>query len=138
VYKSFSLIELIFAILIIAILATIAIPKLLNTTSKTSLLKVKSDLLLIQNALSKYKNESILQNSSPILDSLDDGKQLFSNILPKHNFISQQKVNHWEKTSDKNYNFWFSATQSIEFFYDSDNLTFTCNKNNDLCKEVLR
>jgi general secretion pathway protein G len=137
-YKSFSLIELIFAILIIAILASIALPKFLNTTTKTSLIKVKSDLLLIQNGLLEYKNNSILKGDTLSLNSLDNGNTLFANILPNHNFFNKKEANNWEKISTNQYNFWFDNQTNVLFTYNSDDLTFTCDKTTDKCKEILQ
>lgn len=137
-YKSFSLIELIFSILIIAIISSIAIPKLLNTNKPISILKVKNDLLLIQNALLEYKNKKILQNETIDLTVLDDGNHLFSYILPNHSFFNKKEIHHWEKISNNQYNFWLTNKTSILFIYNSTNLSFMCDKNMEQCQEILQ
>lgn len=138
VSKSFSLIELIFAIIILAIIASIALPKLFDTTSKTSLIKIKTDLLLIQNALNEYKNKSILKGENISLDKLDNGKFLFINILPNKTFVNEKSSNSWEKLSDTEYYFWFNKNENLLFTYNSSVLSFTCNKSDEKCQEVLK
>jgi prepilin-type N-terminal cleavage/methylation domain-containing protein len=53
--EAFSLLEIIFAIAIISIIAIIAIPKLGNSLDKTNIIKIKSDILLIRDGLNRYK-----------------------------------------------------------------------------------
>lgn len=59
--KSFSLIELIFAIVIIGIIASFAIPKYLNTKSKAELSTIKRDIATISTSIQVYylSNQSI-------------------------------------------------------------------------------
>ena len=70
--KSFSLIEVIFAISVIAIITSIAFPKLFSTSKESSYLQLKSDLATIQNALLNYKNNSIMKNTNFALGKLEE------------------------------------------------------------------
>ena len=135
--KGFSLIEVIFSIMIISILASIAIPKLINISSKTTLIKAKNDMLIIQNALNNYHNKNILKNTSIILESLDKNKYLFSGILDKP-FLSKKNISSfWSKEANSIYHFWLTSNTSIKFIYDKNNYTFICDKNDTNCKEIL-
>ena len=136
-YKAFSLIELVFTILVIAIISSIALPKLFDTTSKTTLIKLKSDLALIQNGLKEYQNRHILKNGTISLETLDNGVNLFENILQNQNFQNKQEVGFWEKLSDDTYQFYLQKDKTIKFTYDKNNFTFSCDKNLKLCQEVL-
>jgi len=139
-YKSFSLIELIFIIMILGIVSTIAIPKLINKTKNTTILKGKTDLNIILNGLQQYKTNLILQNLSYDLTSLEtsNNKYLFDKILDKP-FISQKnKAGYWNKISDTTYRYYISSTDFIEFTYDKTNLAFSCDKTKSLCQEILK
>ena len=139
-YKSFSLIELIFAILIIAIISSIGISKLSYNNTNAIILKGKNDLNIILYALKKYKTNLILNNLPNDLDSLeiDSNKTyLFSKIL-KHPFISKIDKGGWEKISDTKYRYYVSTNQSVVFRFDKTNFTFRCNKKNQLCQELIK
>lgn len=138
-HKSFSLIELIFSIIIIGIIATVAIPKLLNTTDQTTILKAKNDLNIILNGLKTYKNSLTLQNLTNSLDSLEDNENyLFSNILKQPFIASTNTVASWSKRSNSIYQYWIDNSSNVEFIYDKTELTFMCDKTDDICKEILK
>ena len=136
-YKGFSLIEIIFSIMIISILASIAIPKLWNTSLKTTLLKARSDMIVIQNGLNQYKTKNILKNITTPLSSLDDDENLFFKILKKPFVQNKNNVNSWSKESNNIYHFWINKNESIKFIYDKNNNTFICNKTNENCQKIL-
>ena len=123
--------------MIISILASIAIPKFMDISLKTTLLKAKNDMIVIQNALNNFHNNNILKNSLTTLDSLDEDKYLFSKILTKP-FISKEKTSSfWSKESNTIYYFWISSSKNIKFTYNKDNFTFVCNKDDKNCKKIL-
>lgn len=135
--KSFSLIEVIFAILIIAIISSVALPKLFSLSQETSYIQLKSDLATIRNALLNYKNNSIMKNTTSVLQKLEENDAtLFSNILSKPIPIKEDYP-HWSKKNDTTYLYNFSQNSSLEFFYDKHNLSFLCDTKNTLCQKVL-
>lgn len=54
----FTLIEVMVVVVIIAILASMVVPKFMSTPEKARLVKVKQDILAIQNALDLYRLDS--------------------------------------------------------------------------------
>lgn len=136
--NSFSILELIFIVVIMGILATVSIPKLLNTKDNASIIRVQNDLNVIQNGLKEYQTKHILQNDDGVLDSLDkDDISLFSNILETP-FVASDDINCWTKISNTKYRYNLSSNQNIEFIYDKDDFSFSCDKTLDICKEILR
>jgi general secretion pathway protein G len=136
--NSFSILELIFIVVIMGILATVSIPKLLNTKDNASIIRVQNDLNVIQNGLKEYQTKHILQNDDGVLDSLDkDDISLFSNILETP-FVASDDINCWTKISNIKYRYNLSSNQNIEFIYDKDDFSFSCDKTLDICKEILR
>jgi len=138
--RSFSLIEIIFTIAIISILAIVTIPKLQNSLTKTTNIKIKSDIMLIKDALYNYKTKYILSNETTTIESLDDNnKELFSKIL-KYPIISNssQKLGTWEKLANDRYIVWIEDDQPLEFIYDKSNITFDCDHTNSDCQNYTQ
>ena len=135
--KAFSLIEIIFTIAIISILAIVAIPKLQNTLTKADIIKIKGDITLIRDGLIKYKNKQILANDTTSLVSLEEDDSLLFGKILKYPIIASNfhHTRSWEKISNNSYKVWLTTDQFLEFSYDSTNYTFDCDKNNQLCEE---
>lgn len=132
------MIEIIFAILIIAIIVSVSLPKLFSTSQSSSYIKLKSDVATIQNALVNYKNNSIMKNTPLNLEKLeDDDTNLFSNIL-KYPIPLKEDYPNWSKKNDTSYLFHFNQNTTLEFFYDKDTFSFLCNKNESLCQKMLQ
>lgn len=72
--KSFSIIELIFAIMIIGIIASVAIPKLLNINSKATVSTIKQD---INSIISSIQSHYIINKK---VDKISDTINLNSSI----------------------------------------------------------
>ncbi len=129
---------MIFAISIISIIAIVAIPKLGNSLDKANIIKIRSDIILIQEALNQYKNRYILSANLEPLDSLEeDNNLLFSKIL-QYPIVSSAipKSTSWIKVTNSQYTVWLNSTDSINFTYNSNDFTFKCDKNNNYCKQI--
>lgn len=136
--KGFSLLEIIFVIAIVSFLISIAVPKFSNTLEKSNIVKIKSDIALIQEALIAYKNKNILKGQNNTLNTLeDDPNLLFSKILhyPLLNKTNNPK-GYWEKISNSEYQVYINENKKIKFNYNSSNFTFECNFNEQNCKEL--
>lgn len=115
----------------------IAIPYFSDSLQKSSLTKLKADLLMIQNGINQYNNKQVIEGTNETLDSLDeDSTYLFSKILPTP--IITSKNNSWKKIDENKYLYLFSNNKALEFIYDDQSTLFMCNKKEELCKEVLR
>ena len=117
--KSFTLIELIFVLLIIALLATYFIPKLNNITNSNKITQCKNDLNIIKYQLNNLKNKTILKQENINFD------------------ISNYLNNNWKKISNNKYYFIIDKNTFIEFILDLNTYEFNCNKDNTLCKKVI-
>lgn len=134
--EGFSLIEIIFVILIIGIISTVALPKLFETSKASSFVKLSSDIAIIQNGLKTFQDKSQMNSEVTALNSLDDDdKNLFSRIL-ENPIVASSSYPFWSKQNSNSYLFHFDSSTTLEFIYNSQNMTFTCDKNLELCEKL--
>ncbi len=138
--KSFSLIELIFVIAVIAIILVVAVPKMNDTLQSANISKIKSDILLIREAINKYKNKMILKGTTNDLETLEDNEEeLFNKILQTPIQASlQPKIGSWSKISATSYKVYIENGNSVEFIYDNDDYSFECDEDNLFCQELTQ
>ena len=138
--KAFSLIEIIFVIAVIAIILVVAVPKMNDTLENANANKIKSDILLIREAINNYKNKMILKSSTNDLETLEDNdKELFNKILEKPIKASfKQTIGSWSKISSTTYKVYIEDGNSVEFMYDNDDYSFECDEDNLFCQELTQ
>ncbi|EAK3671175.1 type II secretion system protein [Campylobacter upsaliensis] len=138
--KAFSLLELVFVILIIAILTGIALPFLQQNKEEAKLLKLKMDCEMLNSALSLMRNEADLKNLAYIneLDQaaiLKENETLFYCQNCSFSLLSTPIYSSkmgWIKNGVNQYSFFLNPQKSVEFRYENGLLK--CLKN---CKELL-
>ncbi|HFU75392.1 MAG TPA: prepilin-type N-terminal cleavage/methylation domain-containing protein [Arcobacter sp.] len=132
--KGFSLLEIIFSLLIISILFMVATAFFKDTLNKSKQLQLKNDILTIQSAINQYKNTQLLKNEDPHLYELDTNEQeLFSHVLTNPILSSSDG---WEKIDTTQYIYHINDI-NLAFYYNENNFLFSCDKTIPLCKEVL-
>ena len=139
--KAFSLFELIIVLIVVSILATFIIIKSSDSLDYSNKTKIKSEIALIRNALTKKQtSNTLLNNQQEIVldDALINKKdnELFENILDI-TFLSttiDEKVNgKWIKTAENTYKTFLDEDTNLEFKYE--NKSFLCKSEISLCKE---
>ena len=141
--KSFSLLEIIIAIVLIAIITSFAIPKFTNMNYNANISTLKSQSALIQNAIVNLKSKNILLSNNQEIITLDEatsnssGEKLFSKVID-FSIIStnntKKESGMWAKTSNNSYDFYLSSDKSILFSFENDK--FVCKSSVELCKEI--
>ena len=127
---AFTMIELIFVIVVIGILAAIAIPKFAVTRDDANIVKGKSNVASIQSALVTQRTSNIMRGEPRYPEQLDDadenevGEPLFGNILDRP-ITSSDSSGGWMKIDDNEYEFHISASKSATFSYDGDDNSST-------------
>ncbi|WP_146951611.1 hypothetical protein [Aliarcobacter vitoriensis] len=134
--------EIVITIVIVAILLSFILPKMSVYLEKNDILKLKSDIVLIKNALQKEKTKRVLAQENSYINSLDSAKidikneDLFSNIL-KMPIIStstkDKEKGSWAKVSNSKYIF-FTSSKTYEFYLDNGD--FICSSKEIDCKEL--
>ena len=141
--KSFSLLEIIIAIVLIAIITSFAIPKFTNMNYNANISTLKSQSALIQNAIVNLKSKNILLSNNQEIITLDEatsnssGERLFSKVID-FSIISTKNTKKesgmWAKTSNNSYTFYLSNDKNITFSFENEK--FLCKSSVELCKEI--
>ncbi len=137
---AFTMIELIFVIVVIGILSAIAIPKLAASRDDAVLVKGKSQVAAIRSGIAMQKSKRLLEGKTPFiprtLDANGSTDELFhggdyGNIL-EYGLPNSAKDGNWKKISTADpapviieYKFYLEGT-SVEFDYNSTSGTFDC------------
>ena len=141
--KSFSLLEIIIAIVLIAIITSFAIPKFTNMNYNANISTLKSQSALIQNAIVNLKSKNILLSNNQEIITLDEatsnssGEKLFSKVID-FSIIStnntKKESGMWAKTSNNSYTFYLSPDKNILFSFEDEKII--CKSSVELCNEI--
>ena len=149
---AFTMIELIFVIIIIGILAMIAIPKFSGVENQAVISSGRSTVMSVRAAISTLRQKGFMLGNSSYITSLDSGVavntpgvKIFDNngtaadTLLTYPVITKNTSGGWMKTGTNQYTYYVNSTPVV-FTYNSTNGTFTCTTNNTTagtyCKEL--
>ena len=146
------MIELIFVIVVLGILAAVAIPKLAASRDDAVLVKGKSQISAIRSGIAMQKSKRLLEGSTPFSPRVLDGNltsaaneaTLFNggvhgNIL-EYGLARKTTDGNWIKTSANTadpitYDLHISGT-TVNFDYNPTNGTFDCDHTDQNCKDL--
>ena len=136
--KSFTLIELIFVIVIIGLLAVVAIPRFKNLTLHAKNASIKSVINSVQDSIENIHSKWLVNedfiwdvngdgksdlNSNGYPKKLDEGKdtsKLFSYVLKVPVIAcSNNQLNCWYEYEDKKYEYRFNKNKKLRIEYNS-------------------
>jgi len=141
--KAFSMLELVFVIVIIGILATIAIPRLWVTRDDAIITKARTQVASIRSSIINAYSQNILSgvNECPELEAGDDN-YVFENILKPYPIKSNQVEINWtlenNSSTETNYSVKINNLSTL-FIYEKDpdkRCPFVCDENDELCKKL--
>lgn len=124
--KAFTLIELVFVIVILGVLATVAIPKLIVTRDDAEIAKAKSQIAAVRSGIQLKRNEMILSGTQGYPTNLEDGACCFGGILSTR--IEERKDDNsygWKKENDGSYTINTNKEQ-VKFTYSGSDGSFKC------------
>ncbi|WP_456480439.1 type II secretion system protein [Nautilia sp.] len=135
--KSFTMMELVFVIVIIGILSAIALPKLWVTRDDAAVAKLRADVSSIRSSISNKYGKNILSGSDscPPLESDPNNNKLFDGILT-YPITKNTGAVKWDGNGT-DYNATVTNT-IVKFHYynnSTDNCKFGCEDNCDLIGE---
>lgn len=152
--NAFTMIELIFVIVVLGILAMVAIPRMSGAINDANLAKARSDVAALRSAIASERQTRFLQgqnNYAPRLDNAltGNGQEIFNGDetndtlgpLLTYPIITGSNDGQWIKLSDTQYNFRNEGV-TITFTYTPANGRFTCDRNGttpdkEFCKRIV-
>ena len=134
---------MIIAIVLIAIITSFAIPKFTNLNYNKNITTLKSQIALIQNAITNQKSKNILLSNNQEISSLDDvtqnssGEKLFTNVIDFpiiSTNTTKKESGMWAKISNNSYTFYLLADKEILFSFEDEKII--CKSSVELCSEI--
>ena len=150
--KAFTMIELVFVIVVLGILAAVAIPRLAATRDDAIITKGKSQVSAIRSGISLMKSKLMLTGIVTLPATLDDantsggtGSTLFhradtntSNDVLEYPIISDNDSSYgWIKTGNTQYIFRANGTNTT-FDYNATTSSFSCVQDTGDCNTLTR
>lgn len=146
---AFTMLELIFVIVVIGILATVAIPRLAATRDDAQVAKGRSDVAAIRSAIVSERQGRLLRGDSAYINRLDQGVNsstsdvtIFdnngtaANSLLMYGITTKNDNGHWMKVDDDTYA--YKILQNwVSFDYNKTTGTFTCDRNAKYCALLI-
>lgn len=123
--KAFTLIELVFVIVILGILATVAIPKLIVTRDDAEIAKAKSQIAAVRSGIQLKRNEMILSGTQGYPASLEDGTCCFGGILSTRIEERKDDNSYGWKLENNTYSINTNKEQ-VKFTYNVSDGSFKC------------
>ena len=128
--NAFTMIELVFVIVILGILAAVAIPKMAATRTDAEITKGRADIAAIRSAIVTERQGRLIQGQSGWITELSQNTTtLFdgngTNTLLMYGIAAGTGSGHWQSTDGTHYTFTVQST-SVPFTYDNTTGKFTC------------
>ena len=152
--KAFTLIELIFVIVIIGLLAVVAVPKFINLTAHAKTASIKSVVSSVQDSIENIHakwlvNEDFVWdvdgdgqndlNANGYPEKLDEGKdekKLFKYVLKIPVYSCGDKAkNCWKEYDDKRYEYIFTPDKILKIDYNDTQGLLECIDGEGISKE---
>lgn len=133
--RAFTIIELIFVIVVLGILAGVALPRFGATREMADIAKGKGDVATIRTAIANKRQSTVILGNPSYPASLDN-TGLFDGVL-MYPMADSTNSGNWHKTAANKYDFNVGSTPT-EFTYDSGTGKFECTAGADYCDELSR
>jgi general secretion pathway protein G len=142
--NAFTMIELIFVIVVLGILSAVAFPKLSGITEDANYAQGMATVSSIRSGIQNENHKRIFQANFtfPFPSSLDDAaintvhEELFDNFL-QYPVYSKSETGGWMKIGATSYNFYMNNSTTIQFDYNTSTGRFDCDHSNSNCKALV-
>ena len=140
---AFTMIEMIFVIVVLGILASVAIPKLAATRTDAQVTKARADIASIRSAIISERQSRLIKGDSSWLSSISSSTtSLFGGPDSNHTLLmypiaAQDADGHWQSTSGTAYTYKVGGS-TCAFTYSSSDGTFNLTTSGvDICNDLV-
>jgi len=145
--NAFTMIELVFVIVVLGILSAIAIPRFAATRTDAEISKGRADVASIRSAIMTERQSRLITGDSKFIEAgSGTGKfntsstQLFGGVLT-YPISPKSSSGHWHTPADVDSNSstvkYQVGTTNVDFTYTRGNGVFTCVRTTTYCKELI-
>ena len=145
--RAFTVIELIFVIVILGILSAIALPRFTKTKELADIAKGRADVASIRSAILTDRQAHIIKGDPDYISALCDSSSASGTIfdtngtsdrtLLTYGIIASNADGKWSKNlSCVSFNFKV-ASVDIQFDYNNTSGSFTCDRTDATCKKMV-
>lgn len=142
------MIELIFVIVVLGILAAVAFPRLAATRTDAEIAKGRADVATIRSAIVSERQTQLIKGENSYIPklSLDTNTTLFTGdgnrTLLMYGIKEGSGSGHWQKTGDQTYVYKVGETGTTFTYYPTDSGsnkagTFTCTSGSGYCNKLV-
>ena len=138
--KAFTMIELIFIIVIIGILASVAVPKFAATRDDAEITKARVTVASIRNALAMERQKRILRGDFTAITSIGSGSNVFDKFsadsqgntadVLEYAMTSSNKSGHWSINAGAT-EYTFHQNAMVDPVFVISNGKFVCKAGSD-------
>ena len=149
--NGFTIIELVFVIVVLGILASVAIPKLSGVVEDANFASAKATISSLRTAINTERQRTLLQGNTAYPEILDDAstgthEELFDGNSTVHILqypvYSKTTTGGWMKTSDNSgasieYKYYINDSRTVDFNYTKSTGTFDCDHSIEDCRFLI-
>ena len=142
--NAFTMIELVFVIVILGILSAIAIPKFAATRTDAEISKGRADISSIRSAIVTERQSRLIKGDSSWISKLSDNNHtLFTgsdvnHTLLLYGIISGTTDGHWRATDDDYKHYTYHLGGDCNFIYDNAKGKFALDTNTSICEDLVK
>jgi general secretion pathway protein G len=122
--SAFTMVELVFVIVVLGILGAIAIPRLAASRDDAQIVKGKADIAAIRSSIAMTRSQNLLSGNASFPDLQGASTDLFSGVL---DYPIKAGVSGWNKDTGTPPKYTFNAENTVVTFeYNQTTGIFTC------------
>ncbi len=140
---AFTMLEMVFVIVVLGILASIAIPRLAATKTDADISKGRADVASVRSAIITERQSRLITGNSEWITAanLDTTNGLFGGVLMYPVANESGKNGKWSATAGSGTYVFRVDNIPVPFTYNQNNGTFTCDTTNvtygEMCKLLI-